>query len=92
MPYIRNSRHEASRAGRLLTAACGTPVPVRGVVVLVGVDALTIKAEPTDVAVVSRRRLAEWLRSRPTVLRDEETERIHMAARRSSTWGPGQLL
>lgn len=35
-PYIRNSRHEAGRAARLLTAACGFPVAVTGVVVPVG--------------------------------------------------------
>ena len=29
-PYIRNSRHEASRAAKLLTSACGFPVHVEG--------------------------------------------------------------
>ena len=37
-PYIRNSRHEAQRAGKLLTAACGFHVPVIGMVVPVGAD------------------------------------------------------
>ena len=34
-PYLRNSRHEAERAGRLLSEALGFPVPVRPVLVFV---------------------------------------------------------
>lgn len=30
--YVRNSRHEAARAGRLLAAACGSPVTVTGLI------------------------------------------------------------
>lgn len=56
-PYIRNSLHEAVRASRLLGAAVGHPIAVRGVVVPVGAADLTIKEPPVDVAVVPRRRL-----------------------------------
>lgn len=86
VPHVRNSRHEASRASRLLTAACGTSVPVTGVVVLVGVGALTVKVEPVDVAVVPVRQLAGWMRLQPAVLSDEAIEDVHTTARRSTTW------
>ena len=87
-PYIRNSRHEALRAGRYLTAACGFPVAVAGVVVPVGADSLTIKQQPADVVVVNRKALADWLRRRPVVLEDATVEAIFEAARRSTTWRP----
>ncbi len=87
-PYIRNSRHEAARATRLLTAACGFPVFVTGLVVPVGADDITIKTAPADVHVVNRMRLGRWLRARPEVLTDAQIEAIFDAARCSTTWQP----
>lgn len=87
-PYIRNSRHEALRAGRYLTAACGFPVAVAGVVVPVGANDVTIKQPPADVFVVNRMALTDWLRRRPPVLEDATAEAIFKAARRSTTWRP----
>ena len=85
-PYVRNSRHEASRASRLLSAACGFPVSVTGMIVPVGADELTVKAQPEDVHVLNRMRLVRWLRDRPQVLSDEQVDVIFAAARRSTTW------
>ncbi len=87
-PYIRNSRHEAERATRLLTAACAFPVFVTGIVVPVGANDMTIKTAPDDVHVVNRMRLGRWLRDRPVVLTDAQIGRIFDAARRSTTWRP----
>ncbi|WP_378095638.1 nuclease-related domain-containing protein [Cellulomonas sp. T2.31MG-18] len=87
-PYIRNSRHEARRAGRYLTAACGFPVDVTGIVVPVGADDLTIKQQPADVVVVNRMALAPWLRRRPDLLGEAAVDAIFEAARRSTTWRP----
>jgi hypothetical protein len=87
-PYIRNSRHEAARATRLLTDACGFPVFVTGLVVPVGANDITIKTAPADVHVVNRMRLVRWLRERPVVLPDTQTEAIFDTARRSTTWQP----
>ena len=87
-PYIRNSRHEALRAGRYLTAACDFPVAVAGIVVPVGANDVTIKQPPADVFVVNRMALADWLRRRPVVLEDATVEAIFEAARRSTTWRP----
>jgi hypothetical protein len=85
-PYIRNSRHEAGRAARLLTAACGFPVMVTGVVVTVRANDLVVKKAPDDVQVLTRRQLRRWLRRRPDVLDQRSMDRIYEAARRPATW------
>jgi hypothetical protein len=88
-PYIRNSRHEASRASRLLTAACGFPVSVTPVVVPVGAQAITVKKSPADVHVVNRRRLRRWLGRRPQLLDEATADAIFDRARRPATWRSG---
>lgn len=85
-PYIRNSRHEANRASRLLTAACGFPVFATGVVVPVGANSLTIKNPPTDVHVVNRMALIRWLTNRSQILDDQQIEAVFTGARRTDTW------
>jgi len=85
-PYVRNSRHEAKRAGRLLTAACGFPVEVTGVVVPVNASDVVVKQPPVGVHVVNRRRLCRWLCDRPHVWDAVMIDEIHEAARRPSTW------
>jgi hypothetical protein len=87
-PYIRNSRYEAVRAGRLLTNACGFPMTVTGVVVLVRADEVVIQREPDGVKVVNRRRLRRWLRSQEGCLDESTVNRIYEAARRPVTWRP----
>lgn len=64
-PYIRNSRHEAKRAARLLSATCGFPVEVARIVVPVRADDVAVKQAPDGVFVVPRARVARWLRKRP---------------------------
>jgi hypothetical protein len=85
-PYVRNSRHEAARASRMLTSACGFDVKVSGVIALVNVDDVTIKKAPEDVAICTRMQLKRWLLRRPETLRIEQIEAIFEAARRSTTW------
>ena len=86
-PYVRNSRHEAARAARLLSAAAGLEVSVTGVIALVGVSGgLTIKDQPDGVHVVARKRLHRWLLKRPDVLPPEHVTEIFDTARRSETW------
>ena len=84
-PYIRNSRHEAKRAARLLSASCGFPVVVAGVVVPVRAADVAVKDAPDVVFVVPRAQVARWLQERPEVLRAEVIEAIFAAARRSTT-------
>lgn len=86
-PYVRNSRHEAKRAARLLSKAVGWDVPVTGIVAVVGArKGMTIKEQPADVHVVTRKQLAKWLQSRAEALVDEQIEAVYAAARRSDTW------
>ena len=89
-PYVRNSRHEAQRAARLLTAACGFPVTVMGLIAVVGApEGCTVKEQPPggDVHVMTRREVDRWLRDRGVgVLSLERVQTVHDAARRSTTW------
>ncbi len=89
-PYVRNSRHEAARAGRLLTTACGFPVNVTGLIAVMGAhEGFTVKEQPPggDVHVMTRREVDKWLRNRSVdVLDTRQVEAVHGAARRSTTW------
>jgi hypothetical protein len=86
-PYVRNSRHEAARASKLLTAACGFDVRVSGVIVTVNAADVTIKRAPDDVFVLTRMHIVRWLRRRPGTLDERTITQIYDAARRSTTWG-----
>lgn len=85
-PYVRNSRHEAARAAKKLSAALGEPVPVGGVVVLCRAEDLKIKAAPDDVVVIERYHLKRWLLRRPEVLTGAQIARVAEAARHRATW------
>jgi len=88
MPYVRNSRHEAKRASRLLSEACGFEVPVSPVIVVMAAR-LTVKSQPVGVDVVGRKRIRKWLTKRSLVLTSERVEQIYGHARRDLTWSPG---
>ncbi|MFN3339422.1 MAG: nuclease-related domain-containing protein [Dietzia sp.] len=89
VPYIRNSRHEARRASRLLGEHVGFPVPVTGMIAVVGARrGFTVKSQPADgaVAVVPRRGIRGFLQSQPQRLGLREIDAVHEVARRSTTW------
>ena len=88
LPYLRNSRHEAARASKLLTAASGVTVEAKGVVVPVGVRSMSIRSAPEGAGAVHRRRLVSWLRRQPGVVDQTSVDRLFDAARRSTTWQP----
>lgn len=85
-PYVRNSRHEAARAAKLLTAACGFSVHVEGVIITVNADDVVIKQQPEGVSVVPRMQAARWLRRHGDIHTPEALAGIYEAARRSTTW------
>ncbi len=90
-PYIRNSRFEAQRAARFLSAACGFEVRCDGLLVLFAVEEITVKTEPGEkdgsaIHVKYRRQAIRWLKKQPVVLPDEQIDAIYDQARRSSTW------
>ena len=83
--FLPKAAHEASRASRLLTAAVGRPVDVRGVLVILA-DDWTIKEEPADVHVGSPRGVKDWLLRLPAALSAHEVIEIVAAAGKPSTW------
>lgn len=90
-PYIRNSRFEALRASRILAAAVGFEVPVDALIILFGVEDITIKTAPGEkngstVHVKYRRQAVRWLGKQPTRLTDAQVEAVYDQARRSTTW------
>ncbi|GAA4091195.1 hypothetical protein ACFFOS_25560 [Nocardioides kongjuensis] len=89
VPYIRNSRHEAVRAGRLLTEHVGFPVTALGVIAVMGAQkGFKVKRQPEDgaVVVVPRRRISQYVGNLPQRLVEREIAAIYDAARRSTTW------
>jgi len=84
-PYLAKSRAEGKRATKLLSTACDFPVAVMPMLVIMA-NELNFKGRPTDVHVVARKRVANWLANQPRRLRPAEIEAIYAAARRRSTW------
>jgi Nuclease-related domain len=86
--YLRNSRHEASRASRLLTTAHGQTVTVLPAIVFVDLDDFIVKQMPSDLYVTTRRKLLRWLESMPTTMSTDQVESIFAIARHATTWQP----
>lgn len=88
-PYVRNARFEASRASKLLSAAHGAPVPVTGLVVILG-DRWTQKSQPEDgsVLVMGPRTARKHLAGLPVTWAAHEVDRLALWARRDTTWQP----
>lgn len=84
--YIRNGRHEAQRASRLLSEACGFPVHVEGLVVTVNAKSVTVKSQPEGVSVLPRMQLAKWLLRHGDIHTEEVVDAIFEVARRSTVW------
>jgi hypothetical protein len=86
--YLRKSRSEASRAGRLLDRATGLSVPVQPAIVFVGARRVAIRrGGPADVAVLpSPRALRQWLQKQAPVLEPSQVDAIYEAARRPASW------
>jgi hypothetical protein len=88
-PYIRNSRHEAARAARILSKHAGFPVPVVGLIAVMGARrGFTVKAQPADgnVYVVARKQVDTWLRRRIAISDAPEISAIYDVARRPQIW------
>jgi hypothetical protein len=88
--YVRDSRHEAERASKLLTKRLGWTPSVMGlVVVLTGTEVTNLKVErqPKDwVHVIGRSDLISWLSRQPSVLSETQVAEIYEVARRNTTW------
>lgn len=84
-PYFRNSRYEARRASKLLSAAVGFDVQVHSVIVVVDPQNITWRKPPTDVTVLTRHGLKRWISGLPPTLEDAQIEAVFSAVRRSTT-------
>jgi len=83
--YLPKSVAEAERASRLLSAALGRPVEVRGALAILA-DDWTIDAQPIDVRVGSPHSIRDWLVRLPVTLSPHEVIAIAAAAAKPSTW------
>ncbi|PKQ18766.1 MAG: hypothetical protein CVT68_01765 [Actinobacteria bacterium HGW-Actinobacteria-8] len=83
--HLRNSRHEARRASRILSARVGYTVEVWPVLAVMAAR-LTIKERPADVVVVGSRQVVQMLRRMSPVLTRAHIDAIYAVARRSDTW------
>jgi hypothetical protein len=83
---VRTSRHEAARTTGLLTAACGFPVPMAGLIVTVNAQDVVVKQQPQGVSVVPLHQITGWLLRCSDVHPPEALEAVYEAARRSTTW------
>lgn len=86
--YLRNSRFEAKRVTKILTAACSMPVEAQAAVVFVDPSKLTRKGTAPDVHVITRRTLRTFLMQQPQRLTPSQVEHIFAVARNSVTWLP----
>jgi hypothetical protein len=92
--YVRNSRLEARRAARLLSAKALLDIDVRAVIAVMGARrGFKIREQPQDgiVTVVTRKEIERHLRSLPPVLEGPSIERIYDIARHLATWHPNSV-
>lgn len=79
--YLRKSRAEARRAGRLLGRATGLEVPTQAVIVFTGAHQFSVRrGGPPDIAVLAS--------PRALCSANEQVEAIYQAARSPATWQP----
>jgi hypothetical protein len=84
--HIRNSLHEATRAGRLLSAAVGIQTEVTPFIVIVASDSITKGKTKPKVTVLPSSWLYRWLKRCPHIYSNTEVARFSMIAEKRSTW------
>ncbi|MDZ8172419.1 nuclease-related domain-containing protein [Microbacterium xanthum] len=83
--HLRNSRYEAQRVAKKLTAMAGEPITVHPVVVLVGARSVTFRERPADVMVLRDTELVRWLLRRAATLEPGLRDRVAETLRRPET-------
>ena len=84
--HLRNTRHEASRASKLLSQARGRTVPVTGALVFVATEQITIRSRPTDVLISTEGSIVRALKKLKPQIHPDEVAAIADVAARNSTW------
>lgn len=84
--YLRNARHEASRASQRLSVALRGKVDVTPIIAIVGARRIIIRERPGDVFVLRERQVAGWLKRLPVTIAPTDVSRLADAAEIPSTW------
>jgi len=90
--HLRNSRHEAKRASKLLSAATGMQVDAHPILAIVDPAGFTFKQRPKDVSIMDARALPRWLKRLEPTLEPHDVQRITSAATAPRTWHPSADL
>lgn len=85
-PFLREARHAAAYAERVLGGALGEPVPVTAVLAFVGAASIEARDARGDVLVLPAQDIDTILRERLAVYSIEERDRVLAAARRPEIW------
>lgn len=84
--HLRNMRYEVARTQTLLSTVIGADVPVRGAIVIVGAKQITIREQPTGVAVVGASQLLRWLKKQKPLLEPAQLAAVAAVVRTEATW------
>jgi hypothetical protein len=84
--YLRNSRHEAASAARVLTEAVGLDVIVTPVLAFVGAASINARDSSGDVVITTGEAIEHALLEKHAVYSMQERERIFAVARRAEIW------
>jgi hypothetical protein len=85
--HLRNAHYEAQRVRRLLERALARPVPVTGLIALVGIRRLTFKSRPEGAVVLRAGELVRWLNRQPTAFAPEQLALATSVVSSTATWG-----
>jgi Nuclease-related domain len=83
--FLPKASAQALRAARLLTAAIGRPVDVRGLLAILA-DEWTVRRLPEDVYVGGPRSAKHWMLKQPPILRSSDVIVLAAAASNPETW------
>lgn len=84
--HIRNSRYEARRAARLLSAATGSPIEVTPIIVVVGAAEVKFGKKRPAVEILQPKLVRRWFQKRKRVLPDAAVDTIMAVAEQRATW------
>jgi hypothetical protein len=85
-PHVIRSRDVATDAAVTLTRATALNVPVRGLIVFLAPQSVSVRNEPDDVGVTSDRAVYKWLTDRQSTLDPAQVAMIADAAADPATW------
>ena len=82
--YLPAAAHEARDVARRISELAGTPIDVHAI--LAFTRSITIKAMPSDVAVLEAGAVRQWIEHQPRVLSPQQAYNIVLIADQPATW------